>query len=104
MDPETGEWIELRPRAVRVAPLPNASLCWVTGRSLTMYPPGSVVYHLPTNRDYRTHTWCGLVIWSNDGVDSGLVPMRIDNAESFARLCAGCSRAALGSRAAEEGR
>ena len=68
----------------------DASIVYVTDRTLTMAPPGRAVYHVPAHRDYRTRTWCGRVIWSNDQRDWGLVPMRRDNASCFARVCERC--------------
>jgi hypothetical protein len=69
----------------------DAVIVYVTGRSLTMRAPETVVYHLPATRDYGTKTWCGRTIWSNDQREWGLVPLRRDTARCFAYCCQTCS-------------
>ena len=68
----------------------DAGIVYITGRSLTMVAPGTVVYHKSSHRDYRTHTCCGITIWSNDQREWTLVPLRRDIATCFARLCERC--------------
>jgi hypothetical protein len=65
-------------------------IVYVTNRSLTMTPPGDVIYHLPARRNYRERTWCGLTLWSVDQRDWQVVPVRRDTAECFARICENC--------------
>jgi hypothetical protein len=70
----------------------DATIVYVTARSLTMSVPDTVVYHVAASRDYRMRTWCGLVIWSNEQQDNGrLVPLRRDTASCFASCCQTCS-------------
>ena len=76
----------------------DASIVYVTGRTITMHAPGIGIYHLPARRDYRTRTWCGRTIWSNDQRDWGLVPMRRDIASCFARICERCALRELANR------
>ena len=68
----------------------DSGIVYITSRSLTMLPPGTVVYHKSAMRDYRTRTCCGIVFWSNDQRESTLVPLRRDIATCFARLCERC--------------
>jgi hypothetical protein len=69
----------------------DAAIVYVTKRSLTMTPPGWLIYHAPATRDYGTRTWCGLMIWSNDQREWQTVPIRRDIATCFARACEVCA-------------
>lgn len=69
----------------------DASIVYVTERTLSMAPVGVAVYHVPSHSLYRMRTCCGRTIWSNDQRDWGLVSMRRDIAESFARICDRCA-------------
>ncbi len=67
--------------------MPDASIVYISRRTLTMTAPGYGVYHLPRWRASKTP--CGLVIW-DERVVSPLVPIRRDSAENIAQLCRNC--------------
>ena len=68
----------------------DASLVYITRRSLTMTAPGTVVYHMATRGGWGERTGCGITIWSNDRREWTLVPVRRDIAKCFSRLCTIC--------------
>ena len=68
----------------------DASIVYITDRSLTMAAPGMGVYHKAAMRGYGQRTGCGITIWSNDQREWTLVPLRRDIATCFARLCERC--------------
>lgn len=68
----------------------DASIVYVTGRTLTMSAPGIGVYHWPDRRGYCERTYCGRVIWTSDQRPSRFVPLRVDIASGFARVCEFC--------------
>ncbi len=72
----------------------DASIVYISRRSLSMHPPGKSVYHRSSRTTkYSYRTGCGIELWSSGwepGQGSSLVAMRRDNASRIARPCRIC--------------
>ena len=73
----------------------DASIVYITRRSLSMHPPGRSTYHRSTRRPtkFAYRTGCGIEIWSSGwepGESSSLVAVRRDVASRIARPCQVC--------------
>lgn len=72
----------------------DASIVYISRRSLTMHPPGRISYHLPSRRTrYSERTGCGIELWSSGwepGRESVVVAVRRDVASRIARPCRVC--------------
>ena len=70
----------------------DASIAYVTSRTLVMLPRGVGVYHTPASFGYGMRSFCGRTIWKDGATRDEMVPMRRDIAATFARPCAICER------------
>lgn len=72
----------------------DASIVYISRRSLSMHPPGKSVYHLTSRRrSHSIRTGCGIELWSSGWEphrESPLVAVRRDVASRVARPCNIC--------------
>lgn len=73
----------------------DASIVYITRRSLTMYQPGRLTYHVSARSTrYSYRTGCGIELWSSGwepGRESSVVAVRRDVASRIARPCQVCA-------------
>jgi hypothetical protein len=72
----------------------DASVVYITRRSLTMHPPGRLTYHVVARSTrYSYRTGCGIELWSSGwepGQQSAAIAIRRDVASRIARPCRVC--------------
>lgn len=68
----------------------DASIVFVTERTLVMLPRGVGVYHAAATWGYGMRSFCGRTLWREGATRNLMVPMRRDIAATFARPCALC--------------